>query len=285
MSGSGSKARRKQRGRSAAASGRNSRPTASTDAADATDGAEARAPLEPSEAAVEEHRSGRVAGYVAYASTFLFFVGLFIGIAAVRPKARPGARSDDASAQLVDFDESRGTALASAVLGAVAMLGVIVLGAFLLRALRRRRPETPSYVLPAWVGATTVLAISNVLGWFSLADLASTFTDSGTRTEDRADELVDDSTLLSVTQVLQVASAAGFGLTLAFLCRQSRRADLLPSMLEYWGYGVAVCLVLLPFAGQALLVGWVASAGMIAADQWPGGRQAGWGRPQAGAAG
>lgn len=223
-----------------------------------------------------ERHAGRRVGVLAYVATAIFFAALIISVSAVQPEARTGARPDDKGRQLVAFDDSSGSALLSTGLGVLGMLAIMALGVFLVRALRRRVPETPRHLMTATIVAPIALAIGNLLGWLSLADVASTFVDSGTRTHERAEELLDDSGLYRVTQVIQIVAAVGFGAWLALLCHGTLRAGLLPRMLAYWGYGVALFMVLMPFAGQALLVGWVAAMGMIAADHYPGGRPPAW---------
>lgn len=243
----------------------------------AESGGRAGTPSERHEQAQAAERiAGRRYGLAGYLATALFFAALIVSVAAVQPDARSGARPDDRGSQLVAFDDSRGTALLSTVLGALGLVLVLLLGAFLFRALRRRVPETPRHLLTLGLVAPLALAIGNLLGWVSLSDVASTFTDSGVQTSERAKALMDDSGLYRATQVIQIVCAIAFGAWLALLCNGALRAGLLPRFLAYWGYGVAVMIVLMPFAGQALLVGWVASVAMVAADHWPGGRPPAW---------
>jgi hypothetical protein len=54
------------------------------------------------------------------------------------------------------------------------------------------------------------------------------------------------------------------------------RVGLLTKTLGYWGVGAAVAAVLVPVAGQGLVMGWLASVALLLLGWWPGGRGPAW---------
>ncbi|MCW3010974.1 MAG: hypothetical protein JWO90_1378 [Solirubrobacterales bacterium] len=226
----------------------------------------------------EERRTGRIAGYVAYLATALAFAALLVALSTVEPAARTGPTlgGDDRGRELTSFDDSKMTALLSIGLRSLALALIVVVAVFLFKAVARRAPETPKLLLRLGIVAPLALALATFLGWLALSDVSGTFVGSGARTPERADQLVADSGLYRLTEVVQVLARLAFAVWVGLASSAAMRVGLLTRFLGYFGYGAAVAILLAPPAGDALLLGWLASLGALAANQWPGGRPEAW---------
>jgi hypothetical protein len=224
-----------------------------------------------------ERRAGRIAGAAGIAGLFATFAALLIALSALESGSNGQvSRGGREAAQYLEFDGHRALAAVSVGLRALGMALVIVLAVFLYRAVRDREPGIPRYVLWLGVAAPVMLAVTAILGFFAFSDIVSTFVDSGARTNQRAKDLADDAGLYRVQQVVQIITLLVFAAWLAVVCAGLMGVGLLPKFLGYYGYGAAIALVLAPFAGDALFLGWLGSVAVLALGWWPGGRPPAW---------
>ncbi|CAB4911860.1 unannotated protein [freshwater metagenome] len=188
-----------------------------------------------------------------------------------------GGEDDDRLRALVDFHEHVGLMAASTALRALSLLLMVVVGLYVIRLVRTRDARQVQPWLPAltWA-APIVLCAMLAVGFVASADVASTLTGDGAATAERAKQLVDDSVGLAVADVGGVLLRVPMAFWVAFLAIAAMRVGLLTRFLGYWGVAAGVCLVLLAGSGDALLVGWIGSVGVLASGYWPGGRPAAW---------
>jgi hypothetical protein len=179
---------------------------------------------------------------------------------------------------LLDVAAAGSGQTAAMALRLVGLLLLIVLMWFCFTVIKGRRPETPAWV--PYVGALAVmlLAINTALGFHEVKDIASTYVASGSRTPERAKQLLDDSSLLRGTpaNLARLGMNALFGLWLGMVCLDMIRVGLLTRFLGYFGFAAAVTTAIGFPAGDALFFGWLGSVGILALGYWPGGRPPAW---------
>jgi hypothetical protein len=236
-----------------------------------------RSPEAPQADLAQERRAGRIAGAAAIAGLFATFAALLIALSALQSGSDGQvSRGGSEAAQYLEFDGNRALAALSVGLRALGLALVMVLAVFLYRAVRDREPGIPRYVLWLGIAAPVLLALTAILGYFAFSDIVSTFVDSGPRTNERARDLADDDGLYRLQQVVQIVALLTFAAWLSVVCAGLMGVGLLPKFLGYYGYGAAVALVLAPFAGDALFLGWLGSVAVMALGWWPGGRPPAW---------
>ena len=99
--------------------------------------------------------------------------------------------------------------------------------------------------------------------------------DPGDATEQRAEDLVSDSALISTAQYLLLAALLGLVMALVYIPMQAMRAGLMTRFWATLGMALGVALVLLPFAQLALVIWFLALAALLL-GKWPGGRPPAW---------
>jgi hypothetical protein len=150
--------------------------------------------------------------------------------------------------------------------------GVLV---YLYRATKARKPEFPSIALVIAVLGPLLLAIAGPLSDMSRLDIADEFLASGARTEDRAEDLLDDRSV--------AAAAIGSGGTLALAISlvliniNAMRVGLLSRFMGVIG-AIIGGLYVLPILSGPLIVQlfWLVAIGPLFLGHWPGGRGPAW---------
>jgi hypothetical protein len=99
--------------------------------------------------------------------------------------------------------------------------------------------------------------------------------DPETATEQRAEDLVSDSSLISTSQFLLLAALLALVMALVYIPMQAQRAGLMTRFWATLGMALGVALVLLPFAQLALII-WFLALGALLLGKWPGGRPPAW---------
>jgi hypothetical protein len=225
-----------------------------------------------------ERRQGRVVGVATLAAVVATFAALLVALSAIdtgSSTANPGA--DDQAKQFLDFHDAKATAALGAGLRAVGIVLVVVLAVYLYRVIAARREEpTPPWMLWLGIVGAVLMAIAAISGFFAISHVVDTYLASGPRTDAHAKQVADDSAFFRLQQVGQIVVRVPFALWLALACSTAMGVGLIPKFLAYYGYGAAVALVLAPFAGDSLFLGWLASMGLIVLNWWPGGRPEAW---------
>lgn len=225
-----------------------------------------------------ERRRGRIAGIAAFASVAAMVAAVGFASAASRDgTARLGTENGDVdeARRLIDFRAGADEQVLAAAFRCLGLALTVAAGAYLVWLVRARKPELGRLVVWGTLLGPLLIAVSTVLGYFALDQVADQFLASGPRTDGRAQDLVDDSAGLRSAAVFDIVSRIVFGCWLAFLSLEAMRVGLLTRFLAYWGVGSAGALVLLP-VGDAMFIGWLASIGFLAAGWWPGGRPQAW---------
>jgi hypothetical protein len=225
-----------------------------------------------------ERRQGRVAGLATLGAVAATFAALIVALSAIdtgSSTANPGA--DEQAKQFLDFHDAKATAALGAGLRALGILLVVVLAVYLYRVVAARREEpTPPWMLWLGIAGAVLMAVAAISGFFAISHVVDAFLASGPRTDAHAKHVADDSAFFRLQQVGQIIVRIPFAVWLALACSTAMGVGLIPKFLAYYGYGAAVALVLAPFAGDALFLGWLASIGLIVLDWWPGGRPEAW---------
>lgn len=224
-----------------------------------------------------ERRQGRIVGIVGLLAVAVEFAAIILALSAIQEG--PGGRATRGgreAVQYVDFDANRDLALLAAVLQVVGFLLIITVGVFLFRALRARAPETPTWLLWLGIAGPILVGVVALANYATLASIVTDFLDSGMRTNERAKDLADDSSAFRILGVVQPIAYLVVGAWMGLLCSAMMGIGMIPKFLGYYGYGAAIALVLAPFAGLALLLGWLGSVALILLGRWPGGQPPTW---------
>lgn len=221
-----------------------------------------------------EARAGRPAG-IAAAIAAVLLIG-----ASIYLQASIGETADDTDDLLRLVDDHGSEFIASGGIQAVGLLLLIPVLGYLYRAARYRRPQTPRIALVLLVAAPVVAAVLGILRQAEFVSVAGDFVDSGAGTgqaaEDRAEDMIDDSSL-------PVISGVGFGANLALgfaivlLSLNAMRAGLTSRFLGIIGIIIGV-LYVLPVAGGPQIVQffWLGALAALFMGRWPGGRGPAW---------
>jgi hypothetical protein len=219
------------------------------------------------------HWEGRFAKPAA--ASALLAALLIVAGTVVRQVVALSDRPDDEREFLVAIDENAGAFVVSAFIQSLSFLflgGVLV---YLFRATKARKPEFPSIALVIAVLGPLLLAIAGPLSDMSRLDIADEFLASGARTEDRAEDLLDDRSV--------AAAAIGSGGTLALAISlvliniNAMRVGLLSRFMGVIG-AIVGGLYVLPILSGPLIVQlfWLVALGPLFLGRWPGGRGPAW---------
>ena len=223
-----------------------------------------------------ERPRNRRAGIAAALFVALSFAGLVLLLSTTT-----GTGADDAAKRsLLEADDSAATLWLASGLRVVAMLLLIGVG-LQLTALIRARTELPGALRVLVIVAPLWLIAAVVLGQLALLDAADAFTAGGPQTDDRAEDLLAEGGLQRASAVIGVFSGVLFAAALTWLSLAMLRAGLLTTTLGYWGAGAGLASLLVPVAGQALVLGWLGSVALLLLGWWPGGIGPAWSSGQA----
>jgi hypothetical protein len=216
-----------------------------------------------------ERRMSRPAAAAAFAALVLGFAFQVLSASTV-------ARTGGQRADLIKLDQNAGQLLAATVLQALSVFLVAAVLLYLLRAARFRRTEG---VMPA-VGplvmlAPFLIAAGSILSTLEIVDIARDFTDSGPRTERRADALVEDRGAAPVFVTFAGNIALGFGFVVVSL--SAMRVGLTTRFLGIIGVIVGA-LYVIPLLGGPIIIQifWLGAIGAVFLGFWPGGRGEAW---------
>ncbi|HYF27349.1 MAG TPA: hypothetical protein VD931_16515 [Baekduia sp.] len=218
-----------------------------------------------------ERRGNRVAGVAAMLSV----AGSFAALLLLVSTTTADTGDDDARRSLLEADQNA-TTLWAAVGARVLSALLIALVGWRLVVLVRHRVDVPKALGPLAIAAPVGLALSALLGHLSLIDAADAFTSGGPMTEARAEDLLSEGGLQRLAAVLGIVLGVVFAGWLAWVSLAGLRAGLFTTTLGYWGAGAGLASVLLPLAGQGLLLGWLGSLGLLLLGWWPGGLGPSW---------
>lgn len=224
----------------------------------------------PAPEAAAEKASAKRFGLLTVATALVSFAAVIAQLSGQNPNTKGKAQ------EFKSFDT--GLAFAATGMKVVSMLMLIGVGWFLFRAIQRREPTAPNYVLILGIVAVVFVALVSVANAVSFNSVVNEFLDlpSGQQTNDKADDLLNDNIVSRLGLVLGYGSAAVFGAWLVILCAGAIGVGLMPRYLGYFGYGTAAMGILAGPTGGAFLVIWIVAVALLMLDQWPGGRPRSW---------
>jgi hypothetical protein len=179
---------------------------------------------------------------------------------------------------LLSIDENPGTYVASAVVGALAVLMLILVFLFLFRAVTARGAGVPRWFVYLVIGAPIAYSISRTAYSIDVVDAADEFASGrpirGDAGDDRARDLLDAS---PVVGGLQIAGTVGVAFLFVMLPLRARRVGLMSPFMGILG-AIAGALMVLPLAGVSPVIQafWLMALALLLLDKWPGGRGPAW---------
>jgi hypothetical protein len=192
------------------------------------------------------------------------------------PEDRKGI---DATADfLLSIDDRPGAYMASAVVGALAVLLLIGVFLFLFRAVTARGAGVPRWFVYLVFGAPLAYAIARITYAFDVVDAADEFASSGPVRgdvgDDRARDLLDASPVIGG---LQIAGTVGVAFLFVMLPLRARRVGIVSPFMGVLG-AIAGALLVLPLAGVSPVIQafWLGAFALLLLDRWPGGRGPAW---------
>ena len=217
-----------------------------------------------------EARWAKPAAAAAFAAALFLIVGTIVR-QAVALKGNP----DDEREFLATIDGNAGEFLASSAIQALSFLALTGVFLYLGRAVLARRPELPRILLWLGVIGPLLLALAGVLADVDRLDIADKFLGAGAQTEQRAEDLLDDRSVLSTS----LGSAGTLALAVAFVLFgiNAMRVGLLT---RFMGIIAAIvgALYVIPLLAGPLVVQlvWLIALGVLFLGHWPGGRGPAW---------
>jgi hypothetical protein len=155
-------------------------------------------------------------------------------------------------------------------------IGVVLLAFVLLYLYRvtRYRQQLPGLIGPLIPLAPVLLVIASILGQLDLMDLADEFTSSGPRSENRAEDLLDERSALG--PAISAGGTLALALTLVLLNLNAMRAGLLSRFMGIIGILTGALLVLPLSPLPIVQIFWLAALGALFLGRWPGSRGPAW---------
>jgi hypothetical protein len=192
--------------------------------------------------------------------------------------AKDRAGIDSTADFVLSIDERPGAYIASAVVGALAVLCLIAVFLFLFRGVTARGAGVPRWFIYLVFGAPIAYAIWRVGYAVDVTNHADGFAESGRVRGEAGDDRAAD--LLEATPVfggLQIAGTVGVAFLFVMLPLRARRVGLLSPFMGVLGAIVGALLVL-PFPGvsQVIQAFWLGALALLVLDKWPGGRGPAW---------
>lgn len=224
----------------------------------------------------ERRRNPRV-GIVAVVSVAASFAALAILVGS----QRAGTQATASIRALAQADADTGTMWAAVTLRSVALAATIIVGLHLVRLIDARE-NVPRALRILALAAPLALIAATVASQITLVDAAHVFTEHGARTEARAKHLLSDSPSQRLASLATIGAAAAFAVWLGWTALAAARVGLTTKFMGYFGVGGAVASVIVPIAGQGMVIGWLGSIGVLLLGWWPGGRGPAWSTGQVG---
>jgi hypothetical protein len=217
-----------------------------------------------------EARWAKPAAVAAFAAALLLIAGTIVR-QAVALKGSP----DNEREFLTTIDGNAGEFLLSSALQALSFLALACVFVYLGRAVLARKPELPRILLWLGVIGPLLLGLAGVLADFDRLDIADRFLAAGAETEKRAEDLLDDRSVLSTS----LGSAGTLALAVAFVLFgiNGMRVGLLTRFMGIIAAIVGVLYVIPLLAGPLVVqLVWLLALGVLFLGHWPGGRGPAW---------
>jgi hypothetical protein len=221
-----------------------------------------------------EARAGRLAAAAAFGSALFLIAGTVM-----RQLVALESRPDNDREFLAAVDDRAAAFVASGVLSSLSFLTLGVVLWYLYRVTKHRRPELMAVALGLAYAGPILLAVAGIFSAVEQIDVADEFTASGAQTGERGEERAED--LLDDRSVLSAALGSGGTLALAFalvlISLNAMRAGVVSRFLGILGVIVGALYVLPVFGGPLIVqVFWVGALGALFLGRWPGGRGPAW---------
>ncbi|MCW3000579.1 MAG: hypothetical protein JWN65_4128 [Solirubrobacterales bacterium] len=238
----------------------------------------------PTEVIEQEARRNRPVGLVAIVSVLASFAALAVLVGSTSP----GTADTASKRSLEQADRDAGLLWGAVGLRVLALVAIAFVAAHLV-SLVAAREQTPRAMRILAIGAPVAVAVAVIVSQVTLLDAAAQFVGSGAQTEERAKDLLTNGGSQRLTSVVTILTALAFSVWLGWTSLAASRVGLITKFMGYFGVGGALASVLIPVAGQGLVIGWLGSIGILMLGWWPGGRGPAWttgevGRWDAGAA-
>lgn len=228
-------------------------------------------PPVPADMLAREARQNPWVGGVAIASVAASFAALIILVGS----QTAGTRDNAAMRSLQQADRDAGPLWTAVGLRSFALAATVVVGLYLLRLIGAREP-VPRVMRIFAVVAPVALIATTIASQVTLVDAAHTFFAHGARTDARAKDLMTDTTAQRGAALGTIAAALAFSVWFGWTALAASRVGLMTKFMGYFGVGGAVASVIVPVAGQGMIIGWLGSAGILMLGWWPGGRGPAW---------
>ncbi len=225
----------------------------------------------PKETLEREAGRNRVAGAVAILSVLASFAALVLLVGSTSP----GTQDTASKRSLEQADRDAGLLWGAVSLRVLSLVALAFVAAHLVSLLAVRE-QTPRAMRILAIAAPLGIALAVVASQFALVDAADRFLATGAQTEARADDLLRNGTGQRITSVATILTAIAFSVWLGWASLAAARVGLLTKFMGYFGVGGAIASVIVPVAGQGLVIGWVGSVGILLLGWWPGGRGPAW---------
>ena len=215
-----------------------------------------------------ERRIARPAAAAAFAAVAMQVAAQVIVGLAFRDRAE-GERGG-----LLALDQHASELAASTAVRALALALVAATLYYLYRCASHRR-DLPPYFLPLLIAAPVFLAAAAVVTQIQAIDIASEFTESGARSEKRAENLLEDRS--PVAAAIGLAGQLSLAFSYIVISLNAMRAGLLSRFMGILGIIVGVLYVLPLLGGQPVVeVFWLGALGFLFLGLWPRGRGPAW---------
>lgn len=223
------------------------------------------------ETLAREARRNRPVGAVAIVSVLASFAALVLLVGSTTP----GSQATASKRSLEQADADAGLLWGAVSLRVISLVAIVFVGVHLV-SLVAAREEAPRAMRILAVAAPVGMIIAVLASQVALVDAAHQFVGGGVRTEGRAKDLLRDGAAQRITSVATILTAVGFSVWLGWTSLAASRVGLLTKFMGYFGVGGAVASVIVPVAGQGLVIGWLGSIGILLLGWWPGGRGPAW---------
>jgi hypothetical protein len=208
-----------------------------------------------------EARTGRLAGYFAFAGAAFVLGGIVYAVTAL-------PRSKDAKDFLPDLHDKSTAFLGSAVISSIGMLMVIPVLLYLYRATKFRRPQLPPIAKYMAIAGPIVFAVLQVIFIAQQIDAADAFVAGANKANKHAEDLIRNHTSLVAGLSLATRVAVGFAFVLISL--NAMRAGLLSRFMGILGMILGALYVLPLVAAPLIQLFWLGALGMLLMNRWPG---------------
>jgi hypothetical protein len=226
----------------------------------------------PRETLEQEARRNPIFGAVAIISVVVTFAALILRVFALQADPGPG---DQSVRSLIKVDENTDALWGATALQVAGLLTMAVVAWRLVTLVGVREVAPRAMRILAVLGPLAVV-ITAILGTISLIDASHTFIASGPRTKDRVDDLLHGGGPERLLGVASVGTSVLLATWVGWTSLAAARVGLLTRFLGYFGAGAAVAFPIVGLPGQGLMVGWLASVGLLMLGWWPGGRGPSW---------